>query len=255
MITDVTTSLIDARLEDLLASLDISHPELLEALRYSLLQGGKRLRPKMLLSLSGESGLDVACALEMIHNYSLIHDDLPALDNDAIRRGKPTLHKQFGEATALLTGDFLLTYAFEVVSKASLPSPLRASLTEILSRYSRIMVCGQTLDIASKDKEISWDEYQKIVVDKTSSLFMAALECGALISNRPLQEIDTWLHFGKLFGLLFQLKDDCEDKEVPFALQQLGSEKIEKMVELLTIHAKQLLQKLQPPSPFLKELL
>ncbi|MBS0586305.1 MAG: polyprenyl synthetase family protein [Verrucomicrobia bacterium] len=254
MITQLDISIIEARLEELIASASIGNASLFEAVRYALLDGGKRLRPQMVLSLGGPHALDIACAIEMIHNYSLIHDDLPCLDNDLMRRGKPTLHRQFGEATALLAGDFLLTYAFEVIAKASLPSPLRVALTELFSRHSRAMVYGQALDIAAKGKELSWEAYEGIVFDKTSALFIAALEAGALIAALPPTEVQGWIHFGKLFGLLYQMKDDAEDNDGPLR-KTLSDTNIEKMITLLTIHAKELLKSLQPPSQFFHTLL
>lgn len=188
-----------------------------EAMRYSLLAGGKRLRPQMVFSviegyhLNKEIGYDYAAALELIHTYSLIHDDLPTMDNDDLRRGKPTCHKQFDEATAILAGDGLLTYAFEVLAKADLP--YNALAVQILASCagSSGMVLGQTLDM-HEDNHVDYKALEDIYKYKTGCLFSAALMLGALASNKVDDKIlSTWDSIGKKIGIAFQIQDDLLD--------------------------------------------
>ena len=244
-ITDTKISL-DERLNALIT--DIENPTLQSAVHYALFPGGKRLRPQMLLSITGSVGLDAAAAIELVHTYTLIHDDLPAMDNDDFRRGKPSLHKAFDEATAILTGDLLLTLAFEVLSNALLPSPLIVELTRILSKYigANGIISGQMRDISQKNN--TWEEYQQIALQKTADLFIATLIMGARIKSLPESDITLYTQFGQTFGLLYQIKDDLEDNEAP--LLNLSDTK-----NLLTLHAKHLLANLSTPNPFLMSLL
>ena len=226
-----------------------------EAMRYSLLAGGKRLRPQMVFSviegyhLNKEIGYDYAAALEMIHTYSLIHDDLPAMDNDDLRRGKPTCHKQFDEATAILAGDGLLTYAFEVLAKADLP--YNALAVQILARCagSSGMVLGQTLDM-HEDNRVDYKALEDIYKYKTGCLFSAALMLGALASNKVDDKtLSTWDSIGNKIGIAFQIQDDLLDvrmdsvalgksnsdirNEKVTAVSLLGEEQAEKLMNEL----------------------
>ncbi|MCH9609483.1 MAG: hypothetical protein S4CHLAM45_10050 [Chlamydiales bacterium] len=182
---------------------------------YSLLSNGKRIRPLLVLTTVEmlqapiEKALKPACALELIHTYSLIHDDLPCMDDDDYRRGKKTLHRAYDEATAVLTGDYLLTYAFELLSQATdLKSEQRLKLIQILSKRAGIfgMVGGQVLDI-QESKEV--DLLHSL---KTAALFQAALEFAEVIGEVDDPKLS---EFGHSFGMLFQAADDLDDKDHP----------------------------------------
>ena len=238
-----------------------------EAMRYSLLAGGKRLRPQMVFSviegyhLNKEIGYDYAAALEMIHTYSLIHDDLPAMDNDDLRRGKPTCHKQFDEATAILAGDGLLTYAFEVLAKADLP--YNALAVQILARCagSSGMVLGQTLDM-HEDNRVDYKALEDIYKYKTSCLFSAALMLGALASNKVDDKtLSTWDSIGNKIGIAFQIQDDLLDvrmdsaalgksnsdirNEKVTAVSLLGEEQAEKLMNELYAECDKMLSNIE----------
>lgn len=213
---------IEAKLKEL-TSFDARIPEsnLWEAAQYSLFTPGKRLRPLLLLStafsfgVTTEKALLPACALEFIHTYSLIHDDLPCMDDDDFRRGQPSLHKRFDEATAVLTGDFLLTYAFDVLASSPLDSKMQVKLVQTLAKASggHGMIGGQMLDIISESRSIDLDFLYRIHLGKTASLIQASVEMGAIIANvDPV----TYIHlqaFGRNIGLAFQMNDDIQDAE------------------------------------------
>lgn len=247
------TEIIDKRLEELLHRDFSTNKRLFERVSYALSSGGKRLRPRMLLSVSGMKGLDVACALECIHNYSLIHDDLPCMDNDLERRGKPTMHVAYGESDAVLVGDLLLTYSFELLAKLDLAAEMRCQIIAIIAKYSGIsgMIGGQFLDILAKNVSLSFEEYQKIALQKTGLLFVAALECGAVIAELAESEKQKYIHFGYIFGLLYQIGDDLKDSDTPSVIDILGKDKSISLFSFLIKHAKHLLQTLKEPNSFL----
>src|SRR5262245_28539942 len=200
-------------------------PALAEAMRYSLLAGGKRLRPILAILAAeacggrAEESLPVACAVEMVHTYSLIHDDLPAMDDDDLRRGMPTSHKKFGEALAILAGDALLTLAFEVVASGYPPATAAACCRE-LARGSGAagMVGGQADDLAWEQKGGTLDDLEALHARKTGALFRASLKLGVWAAQgekggpdaRLLELIDG---YGRRFGLAFQITDDLLDVE------------------------------------------
>ncbi len=196
-----------------------------EAMRYSLFAGGKRLRPILCLAgaeaVGGDPGevLPVACALEMIHTYSLIHDDLPAMDDDDLRRGKPTCHKQFDEATAILAGDGLLTLAFQVLPEAALQYEGReAALLEVVRLLAdaagyRGMVGGQMLDLLAEGRQVTLPELETIHRLKTGALLTAAVRSGALLGGGSRGEVTLLTGYGEKFGLVFQITDDLLDVE------------------------------------------
>ncbi len=209
---------IEQRLRTLLPSRDET---IFEAARYSLLSQGKRLRPLLTMATAGVFGadplsvLDPACAIEMIHTYSLIHDDLPFMDNDDLRRGKPTLHKIYGEAMALLAGDYLLTFAFEVIAKAGiLGREQRLQMIQTLAMRSGApgMITGQAIDIESEGKEIDEDTLVQMHTGKTASLITACLECGSLAAGYPPSQI--LQSIGLDLGLAYQFQDDLLDAAV-----------------------------------------
>ena len=195
------------------------HPFFEKALNEMLIAGGKRFRPNLLLSvvkaynpLMLENAKYAAFALELIHTYSLIHDDLPAMDNASLRRGHPTLHTTYDETTAILVGDALNTYAFEVLSNAPMHNDVKVELIKILSKNAGPsgMVLGQAIDCYFEDKELSLDELKFLHMNKTGKLIAASLEMGAVIVNKP--ELAKKLYdFGLKLGLLFQIQDDLLD--------------------------------------------
>ncbi len=207
----------------------------IKSMRYSLFVGGKRIRPILCLAAGRavhgssknieEQLLPAACALECIHTYSLVHDDLPAMDNDDLRRGQPTCHKKFGEAEAILAGDGLLTYAFALLSNPDLPGPdtaTRLQLIAVLSQAagSQGMVGGQYLDITSEKKEIPFNLLKTIHRSKTGALITAAVRMGALTAQADPAQLDALTHYGDAVGLAFQIVDDLLD--VTASTEQLG---------------------------------
>uniref|UniRef100_A0A7C3SK21 Polyprenyl synthetase family protein n=1 Tax=Desulfobacca acetoxidans TaxID=60893 RepID=A0A7C3SK21_9BACT len=200
-------------------------PRVVEAMRYSLFAGGKRLRPILCLAgaeaVGGEAGeaLPVACALEMIHTYSLIHDDLPAMDDDDLRRGQPTCHRQFDEATAILAGDALLTEAFRIMADAAPKFEGREGmLLEVIQLIAQAagyqgMVGGQMLDLQAEGRKISLKELETIHRLKTGALLTASVRAGGLVGGGTRAEVTALTAFGEKFGLAFQITDDLLDVE------------------------------------------
>jgi len=210
---------VNAELERLLPA---GGSRLFEAMRYAVLGGGKRFRPLVLLASGEAFGADralllpYACAVELIHNYSLVHDDLPAMDNDDVRRGRPSCHKAFGEGLALLAGDGLLSLAFEVLAGA--PHPRRrpgaknAALREIASAAGvRGMIEGQWLDISLEPGATEAAVFLDMVNKKTGALIRASAMSGALLAGAPAGGAAAALDYGTALGLAFQLRDDLAD--------------------------------------------
>ena len=195
------------------------HPFYEKALNEMLLAGGKRFRPKLLLAVVRaynpflvENAKYAAFALELIHTYSLIHDDLPAMDNAALRRGHPTLHVTYDEVTAILAGDALNTYAFEILSKAPMHNDIKIELIKILSENAgpNGMVLGQAIDCYFENKKLNFDELKFLHLNKTGKLIAASLKMGAIIINKP-DLAERLYDFGLKLGLLFQIQDDLLD--------------------------------------------
>ncbi len=215
------TALVNAGLDRLLPEEDEYPESLHRAMRYSLFAGGKRLRPALALASSEavggavESVLNAACAVECVHSYSLIHDDLPALDNDDMRRGRPSCHKAFGEATAILAGDALLTAAFEILGKSNAPAPLVVKAIQELGRAagSLGMVGGQAVDLESEGREIPFPTLEYIHIHKTGRLILASIRCGAMLSGASEAELEALTAYGEASGLAFQIADDILDVE------------------------------------------
>jgi geranylgeranyl diphosphate synthase type II len=212
---------LDRALVNYLASSG-SGSRLAEAMRYSLMAGGKRLRPHLCLAATEavrgnlETALPAACALEMIHTYSLIHDDLPAMDDDELRRGKPTCHVAFDEATAILAGDALLTLAFHVL--ASMPAVLPERCLAVIRIIAAAagpggMVEGQMLDMASEGRRLTPEELKNLHTLKTGAMIEAALVCGAVVAGGSRTQIDAVREYGKAIGLAFQVVDDILNVE------------------------------------------
>ena len=210
---------IESLLENYINSLPDSTTK--SAMLYSLTAGGKRIRPHLLYtvlkgySVNPEIGNPFACALEMIHTYSLIHDDLPAMDNDDLRRGLPTCHKQFDEATAILAGDGLLTYAFEVAASSNEDSDIVIKCISILSKMAGPsgMVYGQQLDLEAENRDIDWNMLQRIHEHKTGCLLTAPLLMGCILAKHE-EDIPAWKKIGFSLGLAFQVQDDILDIEL-----------------------------------------
>jgi len=209
---------IEARLQTLLDN--CQEPSLKEAMSYSVSAGGKRLRPLLLLgaceAVSGQfsqNAVDFACALEMIHTYSLIHDDLPAMDNDDMRRGKPTSHKQFGEAMAILAGDALLNRAFETMIHACVDDPKLINAMRVIAVASGDsgMIAGQVIDMHFQHKKADGDALFNIHSLKTGALFAAAFEAGALIGEGDDSYVQSMKDVGVKIGRAFQILDDLLD--------------------------------------------
>ena len=199
---------------------DLPQKQLFDAMEYSLLAGGKRLRPVFAFEFCRMCGQDwqaaapFAAAVEMIHTYSLIHDDLPSMDNDDFRRGRPTNHKVYGEAMAILAGDALLTDAFAVASTAQLPDPAdMAFAIAMLSECagSMGMVGGQVLDILAEQRECTEDDILAIQSRKTGALINAACVLGAIAGGASERQIDAAAQFAAALGLAFQIRDDMLD--------------------------------------------
>ena len=212
---------VETALERNLPSTALAPEKLHEAMRYTTLGGGKRIRPLLVQAagdLAGASAesLDIAaCAVECIHVYSLVHDDMPCMDDDSLRRGKPTVHVKYDEATGLLVGDALQTLAFDLLSAPGVfPDParqLRAIHTLARASGSRGMAGGQAIDLASVGKQISRAELEFMHIHKTGALIRAAILLGALAGNLGDAELEKLDHYGKCIGLLFQVVDDVLD--------------------------------------------
>jgi geranylgeranyl diphosphate synthase type II len=208
--------------------------KLFEAMRYSLLAGGKRLRPVLALAAceavggSVDAAMGFACAMEMIHTYSLIHDDLPCMDDDDLRRGRPTNHKVYGEAIATLAGDGLLTDAFAVVARSALSSNARVSPSTMLEVIAELaeaagsvgMVGGQVIDLLGEGQAIELRELEHLHSKKTGALFVAAVCGGARIGGADATQLEALRTYARALGLAFQVVDDLLDVEE--SAEQLG---------------------------------
>jgi geranylgeranyl diphosphate synthase type II len=215
--------LVDAALNSYLPAPETLPDLLHEAMRYSVFAGGKRIRPILLLAACEALGGDVAaalpaaCAIEMIHSYSLIHDDLPAMDDDDLRRGKPTSHKVYGEAMAILAGDALLTEAFVLLSNPEVMPTVdaqgRCRLIHLLAKSSgsRGMVGGQVVDMESEERRIDLPTLEYIHTHKTGALILAAIEMGAIIGGADEGQLRALSRYGATTGLAFQIADDILD--------------------------------------------
>jgi geranylgeranyl diphosphate synthase, type II len=237
---EITTYLNEQRqrVEDRLAALMLEpagdFAKHIESMRYSLFVGGKRIRPILCLAAAeavdnGEQTrqrtLPVACALECIHTYSLIHDDLPAMDDDDLRRGKPTNHTIFGEAAAILAGDGLLTFAFDLLSSpvsAAIGDPERIRIIQTMARAagSLGMVGGQSLDMIYEGKQVGYEVLRCIHRSKTGALITAAVSCGAMVAGASEEQEEALKTYGDHIGLAFQIVDDLLDVEA--TTEQLG---------------------------------
>ena len=216
-----THQLVDAALDRILPAESVSPAKVHAAIRWSVFAGGKRFRPLVLLAVGETFGatsellIDTACALEMIHAYSLIHDDLPSMDNDDLRRGRATCHVRFGEATAILAGDALQTLAFKTVSEdQKLSTAKRVRLISEVAGAAATpngMVAGQACDLEAESREVNAIELEQIHRLKTGALIIAAARCGAIIADASETELAAITDYAAQLGLLFQITDDLLD--------------------------------------------
>jgi geranylgeranyl diphosphate synthase, type II len=214
-------SIVDFELDRILPASSTPPVSVHSAIRWSVFAGGKRFRPLLLIATGKAFGADIdelvttACAFELIHTYSLIHDDLPSMDDDDLRRGKPTCHVKFGEATAILAGDALQTLAFQLIATAAdLPSETRVRLMTELARASGTpagMVAGQAHDLEAETRNVSSEELEQIHRLKTGALINAAARCGAIIGDVSAQDLNSITQYASQLGLLFQITDDLLD--------------------------------------------
>ena len=252
---------------------------LAEAMRYSLLAGGKRIRPLLVLEfcrIAGgdvEKALPVACAIEMLHTYSLIHDDLPCMDNDELRRGKPTNHMVYGECTATLAGDALQAEAFSTILRCDLPPAVKANCAEILAGAVGLdgMCGGQFLDMSWEGRALTEQELSEINIRKTGALLVAACQMGVAAAGGSELMLAAAGHYGSAIGMAFQIRDDMLDvlstaeelgKPIGSDLEEnkntymvlMGREGCEKTIAKLTDFAKNVLDEAFEDTAFLKEL-
>lgn len=256
-------NLVDSKLSEFFNPSGMSYDGLIESMHYSLTAGGKRIRPTLVLEfcrISGgdvEKALPVACAIEMLHTYSLIHDDLPCMDNDDLRRGKPTNHVVYGECTATLAGDALQAEAFGTIARSELPAENKIACVEILADAvgSDGMCAGQYLDMVGESKRLTEEELDDINSRKTGALLIAACRMGVAAAGGSGEMLEAAAHYGACVGAAFQIRDDIldvistseelgkpigsdaqEHKNTYMAL--LGESKCMEMIEKLTNQAK-----------------
>ena len=221
---------VTAFLRDILKSYSDAPPRLMEAIEYSLLAGGKRIRPALVLESwracggpdeSRDAALAAAGAIELVHTFSLVHDDLPAMDDDDLRRGRPTNHKVFGEAMAILAGDAMLTMAFDTIARHAPPLVAAPMLRELAHATGPLgMIGGQVLDMAAENQSLALEQLRDVHRRKTGALITASCQLGALAAGAPDRHLDALTRFGQHLGLAFQITDDLLD--VTSTEHQLG---------------------------------
>jgi len=218
-----TAQEVENLIKELLPESEFAENKLFEAMRYSVLNGGKRLRPFLLtetakmFGVKHDNALRAASAVECIHSYSLVHDDLPAMDNSDLRRGNPTTHKKYGEATAILAGDGLLTYAFEILAdnRTHEDAAVRCKLVSALAKASGMqgMVGGQMLDLIAETAAFDIGEVTRLQRMKTGELIAVSIEMGAILGQAANQDITALRNYAQGIGLVFQIVDDLLDYE------------------------------------------
>jgi geranylgeranyl diphosphate synthase type II len=271
--------LIEKRIDEIFPERNTEYKKVIDAARYSLLLGGKRIRPVLMLEfckLCGgemEDAIDFAIALEMIHTYSLIHDDLPCMDNDDLRRGKPSCHIKFGEDIALLAGDTLLTTAFSVASNANIPDDKKVKAISVLAKRAGAhgMIGGQVMDLAFEKEKPDIKSLYDMYILKTGALLSAAAEIGAIIAGADEEAVITAANYALNLGQAFQIIDDILDitgdekllgkpigsdtqNDKTTVVSLIGLEKAKKLAKDLTYEAIGLLDMINKDNEFLKEL-
>ena len=213
-----TTEKVDRKIRELIDAAAVEPIRLKEAMCWSLFGGGKRFRPALIIAVgqalgaSEESLLGTAAAVEMLHTYSLIHDDLPAMDDDDLRRGRATCHKKFDDATAILAGDALQAFAFQVIAEdEALPRDVRLRLVTELTRAAAQMVSGQQMDLEAEGKTLNIEDIERIHRGKTGALIRFSARAGAIIAGASEDVLESMSQFGSTLGLLFQVTDDLLD--------------------------------------------
>lgn len=205
---------VDQRFEELLPPPSFVPAELREAMRYSALAPGKRLRPALAMAAAAALGeitppvVDAACAIEMVHAFSLIHDDLPAIDNDNLRRGRPTCHVVYGEAVAILAGDALFSLAFSTLADIRLDAVRVVAAMRVLTQAANRLVAGETLDVLSEGKPVDAETLVQIHTEKTGALIAASTEIGGIVGGGSPEQIAALRTYGERVGLAFQIADD-----------------------------------------------
>ena len=271
--------LIEKRIDEIFPERNTEYKKVIDAARYSLLLGGKRIRPVLMLEfckLCGgkmEDAIDFAIALEMIHTYSLIHDDLPCMDNDDLRRGKPSCHIKFGEDIALLAGDTLLTTAFSVASNANIPDDKKVKAISVLAKRAGAhgMIGGQVMDLAFEKEKPDIKSLYDMYILKTGALLSAAAEIGAIIAGADEEAVITAANYALNLGQAFQIVDDILDitgdekllgkpigsdtqNDKTTVVSLIGLEEAKKLAKDLTYEAIGLLDVINKDNEFLKEL-
>lgn len=271
--------LVDEALERCFSNRSAPYHRLLESMHYSLTAGGKRLRPVLVLAFCRACGGDVekalpaACALEMVHTYSLIHDDLPCMDNDDLRRGKPTNHVIFGECTATLAGDALQAEAFRTILESALPLEARAECARLLSEAAGVNgICGgQQLDMEGDGKLLTKEQLTEIHTRKTAAMIRAACRMGIACGSGSERQIEAAEAYAQALGLAFQIRDDMLDvistneelgkpigsdaqEEKTTFMSLFGLERCEREVHDLTEHAAAAVEGVFPNAEFLQSL-
>ncbi len=270
--------IVDETLNKLIPSAEIEPKRLYEAIRWSVFAGGKRFRPALVLAVGNAFGADenkllrTASAIEMIHNYSLIHDDLPAMDDDNLRRGRATCHVKFDEATAILAGDILQTLAFQAIAEdANLSEKVRVKLISELARSAARMVDGQQLDLVSEGKTVSLDDLENIHQNKTGAMVSVAARSGAIIAEASDAELNSITNYASKLGLLFQITDDLLDitqttevlgktagkdltSEKATYPSIYGIEETRKLAEKVHAEAIEFLKQIEKPTEILREI-
>lgn len=263
-----TANLVNNRMAQLLPQ--SSDSQLFEAMRYSAIASGKKVRPFLVITTAEIFGanpaatLDVACALEFIHIYSLIHDDLPAMDDDDFRRGQPSCHKKFNEATAILAGDALLTYAFEILSdeKIGVDAKIRCQLINEIAKSIGFngMAGGQMMDLEAINKKLSREQIFKLHNLKTGKMFIAAILSGAILGNASASQMESLKNYATDIGLAFQIKDDILDfteegkADAASIVDLIGLENAASQLETLRSSAKEHLRIFDGKANLLKNL-
>jgi geranylgeranyl diphosphate synthase type II len=251
--------IINRRLKDYLPPAKKEPADLHTAMRYSVFSGGKRIRPILTIAAAQACGgrateaLKPACAIELVHTYTLIHDDLPAMDNDDYRRGRLSCHKKFGEANAILAGDALLTLAFNLLTQGKNPKKQLKIIHELSTHIGTGgTVAGQVVDVATKGRRLSRYQIEYINARKTGSLIAACLKIGAVAVCDNKDKIRAAESYGKHLGLVFQIVDDILDNEGYSKV--LGRERAESEAERLTEKAKKSLRPLGPKAKTLMDI-
>ena len=271
--------LIEEKLNEYLPVSNMKYAKLIESMRYTLLNGGKRIRGIICLKFceavctTAEKALAAACAIEMLHAYTLIHDDLPCMDDDNMRRGKPANHIEYGEFTALLAGDAMQAYVFQTLLSADLPAETLVLMSQMMAETAgpNSVCAGQYLDLSSEGKILSEDELMEIYLHKTSSLITTAACLGILSGGGSQEQFDAAGQYSSALGLAFQVRDDILDyistedelgkpigsdaeNQKNTLVSLLGIEKCEKLCSKLTSHAIEVLDDNFENSEFLKTL-